>query len=509
MAESWADAEPVSSRERFASRRQRHRSRANAGDGALFAGRVAPHSADAEEYLLSCCLLDGAESIAKALRAGVTPETFYVAANAGIWSWMRRIYERERVVAIEVLFEEMRSAGDLEKLGGIDYLLQISKRVPTTAQAAYFIARLRELEEVRRRIKIATTVVEQSYDYQGGEEWLADSAAELAALARPVRAGLPVIDKWGTLMEGDNILPQEIINGLLHRGAKLMFGGGSKSFKTWVLMDLALSVATGTPFWGWATTKAPVLYVNYELARPFFRERMESICKAKGIEGAANFYSWHLRGHASDLREQIPHFLNQMAGVQFALIVLDPIYKCLGERDENANGEVAALLNEVEALTVQTGAAVAFGHHFSKGNQSEKAAIDRVSGAGAWARDPDALVTLTPHAEGEGYFSADFTLRNLRPKPSMVVYWEHPCMRAKDGLDPSELRKPGRMKEHRVKDLVELLNGGSLSYSEWLKAAKETGVSESTFKRLRNEAIGGGLVEEMGKRYFKKVGGAA
>src|SRR5690606_4981307 len=105
---------------------------------------------------------------------------------------------------------------------------------------------------------------------------------------------------------------------------------------------------------------------------------------------------WHLRGYAADLAELIPQFLVQTVGSKFDMIILDPIYKCLGERDENANGEVAGLLNEVEALAVRSDAAVVFGHHFSKGNQAAKDSRDRVSGAGAWVRDPDTVITLTP-----------------------------------------------------------------------------------------------------------------
>ena len=70
----------------------------------------------------------------------------------------------------------------------------------------------------------------------------------------------------------------------------------------------------------------------------------------------------------------------------YSLIVFDPIYKGLGDRDENKAGDIASLLNEIESLAVETGAAVAFGHHFSKGNQANKDSIDRIGGSGVFAR---------------------------------------------------------------------------------------------------------------------------
>jgi replicative DNA helicase len=43
---------------------------------AALAGRMPPHSIEAEEYLLSCCLLDGADVISRCLEARIRPESF-------------------------------------------------------------------------------------------------------------------------------------------------------------------------------------------------------------------------------------------------------------------------------------------------------------------------------------------------------------------------------------------------------------------------------------------------
>jgi len=102
-----------------------------------------------------------------------------------------------------------------------------------------------------------------------------------------------------------------------------------------------------------------------------------------------------LRGPLDHEREIISRAQNG----GYALIILDPVYKCMGHRDENAAGDIGSLLNEVERLAVQTGAAVVFGAHFSKGSQAGKESIDRVSGSGVFARDPDSILTLTRHEE--------------------------------------------------------------------------------------------------------------
>jgi hypothetical protein len=200
----------------------------------------------------------------------------------------------------------------------------------------------------------------------------------------------------------------------------------------------------------------------------------------------------------------VPHFLRALSGGQYSLIILDPIYKILGERDENANGDVAQLLNEVEALAVKTGAAVAFGHHHSKGNQGEKDVRDRSSGAGAWTRDPDALIDLTPHEE-EDHFVASFTLRNHTAKSPFVVEWVYPCMSVAPGLDPAALRKPGRPTKHEVADILVLLTGREpQTYGQWEDLAVKKGISESSFKRLLRKAKESGRLVEKSERYALK-----
>lgn len=461
--------------------------------------RAPPHSAEAEEHVLACCLLDEGATLAVARSSGLEEESFYFHSNALIWRVTVEMADKGAGVSVEVLVSELQQRRQLEAIGGMAYLMRITGPVPTTAHARHFIGLVLEKQRLRSVIRAANKAVEGAYNYTGGglSEYgpLAESVEELQRVRSKGGSNLPSIINWMDFLSEKMEEPQELVSGLLHRGAKMMLGGGSKSMKTWALMDLAISVATGTPFWGMKTVQAPVLYVNYELMPHFFRERGKEIFEAKHIAdmASAQLTTWHLRGHACDLREQIPLFVARTSGSKYGLIILDPIYKALGDRDENANGEVAALLNEVEALTVKTGAAVAFGHHFSKGNQSEKAAQDRVSGAGAWARDPDTLVTMTNHAE-EGAFAVDFILRNHKPKASLVVRWEHPCMRLDADLDPAALRTPGRPKETSANQVVAVLMGRALSYNDWKRACVEKAISESTAKRRIDDAVNTGVV---------------
>jgi hypothetical protein len=289
--------------------------------------------------------------------------------------------------------------------------------------------------------------------------------------------------------------PRELIHGILHKGSKLILGGGSKSFKTWTLLDLALSVSHGLPWLSRDTERGRVLYCNFEIQPWSWQGRLKAVAEARNTAIEPGWLSlWNLRGKAADFNLLLPH-IRAGASNDFALIILDPIYKLYGQTDENKAGDVARLLNAIEDLTASTGAAVAFGAHFSKGNQSAKESIDRISGSGVFARDPDSLLVFTRH-EQEDAFTVEATLRNFAPIEPSVVRWKYPLMIPDATLNPARLKQPGgRKPEYDAGDLLAALPEGGLDNKDWIIAAdSEQGISKRTFYRLRKELEVGGKV---------------
>lgn len=310
-----------------------------------------------------------------------------------------------------------------------------------------------------------------------------------------VKVSLPPIVDAATMLAEPAALPAELVAGVLHIGGKMVIGGGSKSFKTWLLSDLALAIATGTDWLGFPTTRGRVLYMNLEIQQAFFRKRLADICQAKGlILGAGLLDVWNLRGHAAEISTLITEVLKQV-GQKYALIVVDPIYKALGGRDENKAGDIAGLLNELERLAVQSGAAVVFGAHFSKGNQAGKESMDRIGGSGVFARDPDSILVLTKHEEDDA-FAVETTLRNHAPIPSFVVRWKFPLMHRDDDLNPARLKKVGgRTPEYTADQLLDALGTRSATTSQWKRMVVDNlGMSDRTFYRLVDELKASGKV---------------
>ena len=300
--------------------------------------------------------------------------------------------------------------------------------------------------------------------------------------------------------------PPQIIEGVLHQGCKMILGGTSKSNKSWCLLDLALSVASGQPWWGRPCDKVPVVYINFELQPWALAQRLGALCLARPEYrlGKRALALWNLRGHNTDLTLLRPKLEEQLARHQFGLIILDPAYKVLGNRDENANGEIASLMNEFEALGQKTGAAVVVAHHFAKGDSTAKSALDRMSGAGAWARDPDSIIVLTPHEE-QDCFTVTSILRNLPQLPEFVVSWDFPLMRLAKDLNPDALRRPqAKNKVCSDKEFVEVVLGSeSRNYKAVITKAQDSlDMSEATTKRYLSRLKEAGIISHSGGLYW-------
>ena len=88
-------------------------SRRAEGSPQVFAGRTPPHSLEAEEYLLACCLLDGSDVISRCLEARIRPESFYLAAHGIVFERLLDLYNRQMPVDVAVLAEDLKTIKQL------------------------------------------------------------------------------------------------------------------------------------------------------------------------------------------------------------------------------------------------------------------------------------------------------------------------------------------------------------------------------------------------------------
>jgi hypothetical protein len=280
--------------------------------------------------------------------------------------------------------------------------------------------------------------------------------------------------------------PKPLIKNLLDCGSRILFGGGSKTFKTWLQCDLAVSIAAGVPWLGFETTQTRVLYVNLELKEFYLQKRLSEIRKARGIcLQSGMLFVWNLRGIAFGRELLVTELIRRCDSLGIDIVFVDPFYKLLSHlEDENNQTHMGAVLRSFDELNKREITA-AFGVHFSKGNQAAKEPEDRISGAGTIVRDADDVITLTKHQENLA-FTLDFVIRDHPPIDSFVVKWQTPIMVRTD-LDPAKIKEPrGRKPSSSPDQLLEIIkaNDDELSSIDLETKVTETlGWSRRTFYR--------------------------
>lgn len=216
-------------------------------------------------------------------------------------------------------------------------------------------------------------------------EWL-EYAEELAILPEPIRL---------SDIAAPPPKPPELIRGILRRGHKMLIAGPSKAGKSFLLMELAIAIAEGGTWLGFPCVQGKVLYVNLEIDPASCIDRFIRIYDRLGVAlpHRENITVWNLRGHALPLDKLVPILVRRMKDEQFAAVIIDPIYKVI-TGDENNASDMGAFCNQFDKICTEMGAAAIYCHHHSKGAQGGKKAMDRASGSGVFARDPDAQLDI-------------------------------------------------------------------------------------------------------------------
>lgn len=198
-------------------------------------------------------------------------------------------------------------------------------------------------------------------------------------------------DVWDNLPE----LAPPLIDGVLRQGHKMLIAGPSKAGKSYALIELCCAIAEGKKWLEWNCTQGRVMYVNLELDRASCLHRFKDVYTALGIapDNLSNIDIWNLRGRSVPMDKLAPKLIRRASKKNYIAIIIDPIYKVI-TGDENSADQMSHFCNQFDKVCTELGCAVIYCHHHSKGARGGKRSMDRASGSGVFARDPDALIDL-------------------------------------------------------------------------------------------------------------------
>lgn len=269
----------------------------------------------------------------------------------------------------------------------VDYLYEVLKKNGFTLDTQNKNpSRLSRMPGVTRRgnkqFLVDTNIGKESWE--SWKEWIESVNDELPEFER-------LEDYWYDLPA----LAPCLIEGVLRQGHKMLIAGPSKAGKSFALIELCIAIAEGRRWLQWQCAKGKVLYVNLELDRTSCLHRFKDVYDAMGLrpENIRNIDIWNLRGKSLPMDKLAPKLIRRAMKQNYIAVVIDPIYKII-TGDENSADQMAAFCNQFDKVCTELGCAVIYCHHHSKGAQGGKRAMDRASGSGVFARDPDAMLDL-------------------------------------------------------------------------------------------------------------------
>jgi len=229
-------------------------------------------------------------------------------------------------------------------------------------------------------------------------------------------------------MDLPSLAPQRrwLAEGLWPAGGVGIIGGAPKSLKTFLALDLAVSVATGTPCIGaFACSRpGPTLVYAAEDNLPDLRQRLAGAARCRGLElrgldlGVITCDHLHL-----DRDEHLGMLDETLARHRPVLLVLDPFVRLHRGVDENSSADVSRILGALRTLQRRHDTAIALVHHARK-NVSGLRFGQALRGSGDFYAWGD--VTLYLHRDRDGVLLTVEHRSAAAPEPMRIELDGHP-----------------------------------------------------------------------------------
>lgn len=390
--------------------------------------RVPPHNIDAERSLLGGVLLDR-EAPLKDLFTLCPAADFYRDAHRKVAEAVVSLAEDAISVDRVTVSERLTERGDLEQVGGSDFLEQLESYVPIAANLAYYAKIVHDKARARRLIEAASSVVQLGYDQHGDvSDFITEADKRIKSVVEDGRKKLPALHTRAIQISRELLTktppPRRFMlidagtgRGVCLRGKAGLFAAAGGTGKSSVFGQLAISLATGLTLFGpggWAPVdEMRVLLLAGEDDREELERRLFFSARDIGAVSdesmaaiAKNVVAIPLAGSgcaltnddsfsdatllpettfAIALREHVSE--QAKIGKPYGLILIDPLSRFAGFDVEKDNSAATRWVQVIETLTApECGSpGVLVAHHTKKRGADDRKsdAVDLIRGASA------------------------------------------------------------------------------------------------------------------------------
>jgi len=451
-------------------------------------------SVEAEQGVLGALLLDAPVAYAGIKRSGLTAQHFSEDGHALIFATAMAMAERGDTPDAISVFAELQAKGVAHRVGGLQYLNQLSQSVPSASNAELYATTVGRVAR-RRRVEGAAIALQRAAASPGlspeaFDDALSGLVADLASCAQPQAHATFAAVSIADLASAEPAPQQWWLEAYVPAGHVTLFTGHGGVGKSMLSLMMACAFADGRPFIGKATRRGRVLFFSAEDPAELLRRRLRRVCSDWGIEPAtlaqslrvvdatemdAALYVEHRTGgvrHGATTRvyEALRQFIERES---IDVVVLDNASD-LFDGDEIVRQLVRGFVRSLAHLVRARGGAVVLLAHVDKitSRAGKAAGGESYSGSTAWHNSVRSRMALLETAPG--LLELQHQKCNLGPKqaPLQLSWPQGGLPRLADHSSPQEMQhKP--CAADSMRDLVALIRD-YYGRGEWVSTSLQS-----------------------------------
>ncbi len=279
-----------------------------------------------------------------------------------------------------------------------------------------------------------------------------------------------------------------LIENIWVQGGTGMLAGPPKTGKTWLIIDLAVSIASGTPFLGkFLAKQGPVLIYSPEGPQSCLDDRIRQVAQRRGLDHKDLYiYIISSRDLLLDDKADQKTIAQAIDSVQPSLVIFDPLAECF-DGDENRSDDVSVMTKFLTHLAKQYGVASLVSHHIVK-TTSGKQNGNKMRGSGALFGFGDSYLFLDPLKNKQ--IKMEVVQRNGTPAEDCILELSEEDSATSYSVTHGQLEEP---QKQDLGDLILLLlkkSGNPMSQRALrLELGGRNGVYPAALKELKDAGL--------------------
>ena len=252
--------------------------------------RLPPQHLEAERGVLGSILLD--PNVCDEVFLIVRPEDFYLPSHRRLCQTLLQMRDSGQQIDVVLLTEQLRKNGDLEMVGGTQYIADILQSVPVASHAVYYAHIVRDKATLRELIQASTEILRDAYDPAQNPQDLVAQAEEKIFRVHDSRTLSRINTIHDVLMEVFAQINRRVetghsggipthftdldqLTGGLHESELVILAARPSMGKTALACNIAENVSI--------KSQIPTLFVSLEMSRLELVQRM--LCSQGKIDG--------------------------------------------------------------------------------------------------------------------------------------------------------------------------------------------------------------------------------